>query len=263
MKLLRASCECGYHSRKCRSGYHFHQWWFPVINTLTGELNDVLCALSDEQVDLIQLSKVKAVELHQPFIEGETRQLSLYYADKADVVFNPGIGNIFTCPKCQKQSLCLSHVHVTAICKVDCGHQYSWPDSEEIGCPVCSYRPHYFEVDTELSINEHDRVTSYCGCSSALKSTSHTDAYCPKCGKLPSSYQKNGVSYCGKHHTTKLDYFAPRNFMYYLIEAPLDQFPNAKFWGNAENDDSIASKYCSKCETEHHTWLRINDKYFH
>lgn len=68
MKLLRATCDCGFQTQKARCGYHFHKWWFPVLARQTGQLHDVCRSLPDDQVDQIQLSKVQASVHHGPFV---------------------------------------------------------------------------------------------------------------------------------------------------------------------------------------------------
>ena len=53
------------------------------------------------------------------------------------------------------------------------------------------------------------RTESFCPCSSSLDSVSHLDAYCPKCGHVPNSYQTDGHSFCGIHHEWLRPYQAP------------------------------------------------------
>lgn len=149
MKLLRATCDCGFQTQKARCGYHFHKWWFPVLARQTGQLHDVCRSLPDDQVDQIQLSKVQASVHHGPFVETVTRELIEQYASRDEEVFDPGISERFLCPECSRSTLRIIPVRVTALCKTDCGHEYQWHDSEERGCPLCSYRPHRFRVDSE------------------------------------------------------------------------------------------------------------------
>lgn len=257
MKLLRAICECGFHTRKARAGYHFHQWWFPVLDTSTGELMDPSRSLPREQVDLIQLSKVRSEELHQPFLESATRELLMQYIDRPHATFNPGIGSTFRCPKCEQGTLRIDRVQVSAFCKSDCGHEYLWHDSEQHGCPKCNHRPHRFAVDTDATFAGQSRTESFCPCSSSMDSSSHIDAYCPKCGQLPNSYQTNGHPFCGLHHDRLRPYEMPSNF-WFIETAPswvADRFPNAKLWGDADADESVASSYCPACEEDHQSWL--------
>lgn len=257
MKLLRATCDCGFQTRKARVGYHFHQWWFPLLNTRTGELTDVLRSLPGEQVDRIQLGKVPADELHCPYLESVTRELLTQFADQSDAVFNPDIDSTCLCPTCGHNSLRVQQVYVTAICTSDCRHEYQWLDSEQRGCPRCGTRPHRFQVDLESRFSDQARTTSSCRCRSGLDSASHLDAYCPKCGKLPTRYVTGGRAYCGAHHTPLQPYRCPGNYLF--IESSsrraADQFPNAKLWGDAESADHEPSSYCPTCESEHRRWL--------
>lgn len=258
MKLLRAICECGFHTRKARVGYHFHQWWFPVLDTSTGQLTDHSRPLPKDLVTLIQLSKVCAAELHQPFIESATRELLSQYADQPHSVFNPNIGSRFACPKCRHETVRVDQVHVTAFCKSDCRHEYQWHDSEQHGCPKCNHRPHRFETDTDATFAGQSRTESFCRCSSSMDSASPTDAYCPKCGRLPVSYQTNGHSYCGIHHERLRPYQVPGNFLFIETSSRwwvADRFPNAKLWGDADSDDAAAASYCPACELDHQRWL--------
>lgn len=257
MKLLRAICECGFNTRKARAGYHFHQWWFPVLNTTTRQLTDLSRSLPENQVDLIQLSKVCADELHQPFIESATKELLGEYADQPYSAFNPGIGSTFTCLKCGQGTLRIDQVQVTAFCKSDCGHEYQWHDSEEHGCPKCNHRPHRFGADIEAKFAGQGRTESFCPCSSSMDSASPLDAYCPKCGQLPVSYKTNGHTFCGIHHETLRPYQVPGNFLFIETSSRgvADRFPNAKLWGDADSDDAAVASYCPTCELEHQGWL--------
>ena len=261
MKLVRATCECGFHTQKARDGYHFHKWWFPVLVRETGQIHDVNRSLPDEQVDRIQLSKVKASEIHSPFLDSITRDLLAEYANKDDELFAPAIGDTFRCPNCSNNTLRIVAVLVTAFCNTDCGHEYQWHDSEEPGCPRCNHRPHRFRIEAEDEFTRNDRTFSHCPCSSSMDSASHADAYCPKCGELPVRYHVNNQSYCGIHHTPMAPYSAPSNFLF--IEAAArwvsDRFPNAKLWGNSEADDSLPSTYCPTCESDHQVWLATEE----
>lgn len=257
MKLLRATCDCGYHTRKARVGYHFHEWWFPVLDICAGRLTDLSRSLPKDQVNLIQLSKVRADELHRPFIESATHELLNQYSDRPHFAFNPDNGNTFPCPECRQDTLRIDQVFVTASCRSDCGHEYQWHDSEQHGCPKCNHRPHRFAVDTEVTFAGESRTESFCPCSSSMHSASHIDAYCPKCGQLPNTYQTNDHSFCGIHHERLRPYAAPANILFINTSARwvADRFPNAKLWGDADADDSVASSYCPACEKDHQCWL--------
>lgn len=102
MKLLRATCECGFRSRKARVGYDFHQWWFPLLDTTSGQLTDVSRSLPKDQVNLIQRNKARAEELHRPFLQRVTQELILQYADQSRTAFNPDFGSTFECPGCRR-----------------------------------------------------------------------------------------------------------------------------------------------------------------
>lgn len=266
MKLLQAICKCGFRTRKARVGYHFHQWWFPMFNIDTKQLTDVFRVLPADQIDLIQRSKVKAVEFHQPYLESIASELLNEYADRSDVVFNPAIGSTLVCPECRQKCLRVDQVRVTAYCKRDCGLEYQWQDSEEHGCPKCNYRPHGFQVDLDLHSARKERVVSSCPCSSSMESASHIDAYCPKCGALPTRYRIDGHAICGLHHVEMQEYQVPGNCLFmqpigWLAERTdqTDQFPNAKPWGDAETDDFIVDSYCPLCESNQQNWIATND----
>ena len=261
MKLLRASCPCRFHTRKARVGYHFHQWWFPVFNTTTGQLTDVSRSLPDSEVDQIQLSKIAADKLHRPFLESVTRELRIQFASQPDCVFEPPSESSFPCPQCGNDTLTLNHVQVIAICKPDCGHEFQWADSEQHGCPKCDHRPHGFRTETEEQFAGQPRVICSCRCSSATDCTSHADGFCPKCGRLPSAYRVGNKRFCGMHHEEMLPYNVPGNFIFNLPRAPTDVFPKAKFWGDAPDEaDSVSSFYCVKCEAEYQRWIESHSE---
>jgi len=134
MRLLRATCECGYQTQKAREGYHFHKWWFPVFSNDTGHLQDVSRQLPEDQVDLIQLSKVEASELHGPFIESVTAELIADYEKRDNECLNPAVGDSFPCPKCSDSTLQIDVVNVTAYCKTDCGHEYQEEKGSGVIC---------------------------------------------------------------------------------------------------------------------------------
>ncbi|WP_425395585.1 hypothetical protein [Aeoliella sp.] len=256
MKLLRASCDCGFCSRKARVGCHFHQWWFPLFERRTGQMHDIARALPDEQVVLIQLGKVAAAELHKPFLKSVVRELDEQYAGNDEYLLKPGPVDRLPCPQCSRSSLKIVQVRVVANCKADCGHEYRWLDSESRGCPRCNHRPHAFSADLEPAFADQGRVISSCPCSSNLESAAHTDAYCPKCGELPEKYRVDGREFCGMHHVALQPYDAPSNFLFIHTAAShaADQFPNAKHWGDATGE-AHASMYCPNCESDHQTWL--------
>jgi len=260
MQLLQATCECGFHSRKARAGYHFHQWWFPVLDTRTGELTDISRSLAEEDVDRIQVGQAPAHELHRRFLESETQKLLRHFAGQSHAKFNPDIGVTVECPRCHQATLRLGQVHVTAFCKTDCGREFPWPDSEQQGCPVCHHRPHHFRIDAETPFLPQVGTKSACSCFSSLHSASPADAYCPKCGKLPCSYEVNGQSFCGTHHIPMEKYMLPRDYLFREASAQWvkDQFPNAKLWGDSEGGDSLPSSYCPQCELDHQRWLTEN-----
>lgn len=257
MKLLRAICECGFRTRKARAGYHFHQWWFPVLDTSSTELSDRSRSLSDDLVGLIQRSKVHAGELHCAFIESATQDLASEYADHSRFTFNPAIGRTFRCFNCRRETLRIEQEQVTAFCKSDCGHEYQWHDSEQAGCPKCRSRPHRFRADTDAIFVGKDRTESSCPCGSSMNSASHVDAFCPKCGELPHHYETKGLSFCGMHHEGLRPYHIPGNFLFIEISSArvANRFPNAKLWGNADTEDSVEGSYCPTCELEHQRWL--------
>lgn len=260
MKLLRVICHCGFHSRKARSGYHFHQWWYPVLDLQTGSLTDLAYKLPEEHANLIQLSKVTksdADEIHRQFAIATSCELRNRFSGQADTTFDPEIGSVHRCPSCSRESLRLEQAYVVAHCKLDCGHEYQWHDTEQHGCPKCNHRPHRFSVDMEESFQGAKRVRSGCRCSSGLDSVSHLDAYCPKCGALPVVYEITGAEYCGKHHVVMETYLAPSNFLFISTVGlpPYDLFPRCKPWGDAgEGDEGEPMKFCPICEGECEQW---------
>jgi deoxycytidylate deaminase len=259
MRLLRAICECGYQTQKAREGYHFHQWWFAVFHYDTGLLSDVCRQLPEDQVNLIQLSKVEASEFHGPFIQAVTAELTADYAARDNERLRPAVGDSFPCPNCCQSTLQIDIVNVTAYCKTDCGHEYPWLDSETRGCPLCNHRPHRFRINCDP--DSTNRTISHCPCSSSMDSADHVDAFCPKCGELPVSYHRDDQSYCGMHHSPMESYRAPRNFLFIHSSSQFasDRFPNAKLWGDCEADDALSSTYCPTCEADHQAWLATHE----
>lgn len=211
MKLIRASCQCGYATNKSRSGYHFEQWWFPLFSRKQGVLSDITITLpskeskqivdqewelyrntprDDQQARRIATAKMRAIrnDVYQTFIDTQMRILENEYHTDQDSCFNPPLKTAFHCPHCSNNTLILDQVKVIAFCKTDCVHQYQWPDSEEQGCPKCGYRPHKFLTESEPQYSNQARTICNCPCSSSLDCHSHLDGYCPKCGSLPDSY---------------------------------------------------------------------------
>ncbi len=288
MKLLRALCDCGFVSRKARSGYHYHQWWFPVFSTDTSTLTDVRAALPKADLDRIDhlsfkiyrqtpsddkerrreaSAKMESLsrETHDQFIDRETRLLRDRFASTQNCVFDPAPDTVFPCPVCNNHSLILKKVHVVAFCNADCGHEYEWPDSETSGCPRCGYRPHRFQTEHEEQFANHPRTICWCPCSSSTDAISHVDGYCPKCGELPNEYQLHDVVFCGMHHERLLPYELPANFLFIETESRwvAHRFPNAKLWGDAApGEEKHAGLYCPLCESDHQRWLQshaVND----
>lgn len=282
MKLVQASCDCGFITQKARAGYHFHQWWFPRYAIATGALTDVYRSLPDndhKRIDQHSIDLFAAIphtdlagrrevsadcqrllnDVHSTFITREFKLLSEQYASQNEVVFNPAVGDELQCPRCGRKKLSLVQVKVIASCKADCGQEYPWRDSEEIGCPKCGYRPHRFRTEIEDSFVGQPRTICSCPCSSTVDCTSHVDGYCPKCGRLPNTYRIGGKPFCGMHHQPMQQYHAPGNFLFIESESrcAASQFPNAKFWGDAPHaDDGIALPYCPRCESDQQRWLR-------
>lgn len=260
MKLLRAECECGFRTRKARVGYHFHQWWFPFLHIETGELTDISRELPENDAREIQLGKKSARDVHPSYVESVTRELRQQFTGQAKYAFDPTPESAFLCPSCRQSSLRVQQVAVTAYCTSDCGFKFQWLDSEEHGCPICNHRPHRFRTESESQFAGEARTLSSCDCSSTLDSHSHIDAYCPKCGGLPTSYTVNDRSYCGIHHTDLISYRAPGNILFIEARARwvTHQFPNAKLWGDSDSDDSISASFCPACESDHQCWLATN-----
>jgi len=279
VKLLRASCPCGYVTRKARSGYHHDQWWFPLFSIGEGALSDVRAALPKsvrKRIDELQFdiyhqtprddkmarrhatARMREIEdaIRRTFIERQQATLRNRYESDGTCVFDPPPNSRFRCPDCGDDSLILDQVRVVAVCKADCAHEYDWPDSEEHGCPQCDYRPHAFRAESEARSEEHARTICFCPCSSTTDCTSHTDGYCPKCGALPDVYTVKEESFCGEHHEEMIPYNVPSNFVFRLPNAPRGRVPNAKFWGDATDEsDSVAGSYCVLCENEYRSWL--------
>ena len=216
--------------------------------------------LPEDQVDLIQFSKVAADELHAPFEQKVSEALAAEYAKRTGEFLSPAVGSRFRCPQCSEISLQVEAVDVIAYCRTDCGHQYQWLDSETTGCPLCNHRPHRFRINCDP--DSANRTTSHCPCSSSMDSADHVDAFCPKCGGLPVSYYRDGRCFCGLHHACMEPYRAPSNFLFIHASAQFvsDRFPNAKLWGDCDAEDALSSTYCPKCEVDHQAWLAEHDE---
>ena len=231
MKLVRAQCPCGFATRKgpCR-GYHFHQWWFPVYCQTTGCLTDAArsfpaneCKEFDrmscevlvriphdrnEQRNALAQIEARCMRQHELFIASATRALQVEYANRPDHVFDPPCDARLNCPQCRNETLCIERVVAMAHCK--CGLEYEWPDSEAAGCPQCGHRPHRFRTEHEpADLPRTPERSPACRCSSSLDSISHVDAFCPKCGELPETYNLGDKSYCGVHHEPLHAYRVP------------------------------------------------------
>lgn len=286
MKLVQATCECGYQTRKARSGYHFHTWWFPVFSHTKSQLTDVELSLPEEDRMRIldyehqlyrqlpdrsneskwamhEQCKEYTQSVHDAFVGSMLEELQESHADSEESVFNPPCGKAFKCPGCMKKSLELRQVDVLAYCHAECRHEYLWDDSEMHGCPRCNYRPHRFKV---VPLHEDETAVptlGSCECSSTTESQSYIDAYCPKCGSLPTAYRVSQKYFCGMHHERMLPYRVPSNLFFVEHSARWveNYFPNAKFWGDAApEEDSFSGTYCPSCEADHKRWLQENEK---
>ncbi|WP_145249209.1 hypothetical protein [Aeoliella mucimassa] len=243
MKLLRAICCCGYHTRMVRSGRHHRLFWFPLFSASQSVLCDVSMVVPDESDSL----------------EDEyTADLERRCTNLEEVRFNPPVGTALHCPDCHYDSLLLQQVEVTAICKRDCRHEYAWGDSEDSGCPLCGDRPHAFRIDPVHPHTAAQRSKCYCRCSTTTETSSPLDGYCPKCGALPKSYQVGSRRYCGVHHEKLLPYQMPTNhlFIQHTPPAEVHQFPLAKFWGEAPHHSGIDDWYCLTCESRYQQWRK-------
>ncbi|PQO29207.1 hypothetical protein C5Y96_15785 [Blastopirellula marina] len=284
MKLVQATCACGFQTHKARSGYHYHQWWFPVFSSTKSQLSDIELSLPEEDRDRLSQfdhqayldlpdrsieSKQKMREdceehrrsVHEAFVNSQLEEFREAYANSDESTFNPLCGDALMCPVCRKRSLILRQVEVLAFCHPDCGHEYRWEDSEEKGCPRCDYRPHRFKIVTSGKKSKTASTKGYCDCASTCELDSHVDGFCPKCGKLPVSYEVDGVSRCGMHHETMLPYRMPTNIFFVepLARWVQGQFPNAKIYGDAAaQEESIQGRFCPSCEADHQRWLRAN-----
>lgn len=281
MKLLRASCPCGYRTRKARSGYHYYKWWFPVFHPDDATLVDVLAALPDDlrkHIDQHQFNlyhqtprddkaarreasaQMQAFddEIRTGFINEATDELQRRYGADASCIFDPSLDTSFLCPQCRESTLELKQTSVIAFCRTGCEHTYEWQDSEMSGCPRCGHRPHRFKMEYESEFSDECRTVCWCPCSSSTDCISHHDGYCPKCGDLPDTYDIDGASYCGRHHERLTNYDCPANFLFIETDSRwvAHRFPNAKLWGDADaGSDSLATSYCVSCESDHQHWL--------
>ncbi len=260
MKLVKASCPCGFVTNKVRWGYHYFQWWFPMFDIKTGRLIEESFVLpEDEQRQLMTRGTraeigARCAEVEREIIEQLRARRSpdvLLFIDQQDTDETP-----LLCTRCHKKTLRLLHVIVWANCRTDCGNRYPWTDSEEQGCPTCSHRPHSFEIEGEGEISE--RCVCYCRCSSRTVCRSYEDGYCPKCGSLPSSYELNGIASCGLHHRQMIPYRLPSGFLFMEpgCRSASHRFPHARIWGEAApNTDAIEGGYCESCDAMRNEWL--------
>jgi hypothetical protein len=281
MKLVRAVCDCGFTTRKARSGRHFDQWWFPLYCTTTGALTDVLCALPAEdrkRIDRLSLDAFVQIprddndgrreasarierqtrRIREEFFESRRRLFDQEYAVQRPYKFDPRPGTVLDCPSCRNKTLTVEQVAVEAHCKSDCGHRHQWPDSEAAGCPKCGHRPHRFRTEIEPRLAGLPRTTCSCRCSSSTDCVSHGDGFCPKCGELPVVYETGGEHFCGIHHEPMLPYRVPANFLFVETDSRwvAEQFPNAKLWGDAPGGTGcVPGLCCTACESDHQRWL--------
>lgn len=284
MKLVQATCDCGYQTHKARSGYHFHQWWFPVFSHATAKLSDVELKLPEEdrmrilefeqelyhefsdhswetKQEISQKSDEFTQSIHQAFLRSELEEYQPSSFDSAEATFDPRCGDVFTCPGCRKNSLQLRQVEVWAYCHRDCKHRYRWNDSETDGCPKCEYRPHRFKIVAPDASNMTSPTFGRCACDSITESESSSDGYCPRCGCLPKTYQVNQKHFCGRHHERMLPYQMPAK--YYFIDSPQSDverlLANAKLFGEAISpEEGVPSWFCPSCETDFRRWRKEN-----
>ena len=281
MKLLRASCPCGYRTRKARSGYHHYKWWFPVFRFDDASLFDVRTALPGDQrnrldkhqIDLYHQTprddkearreasaQMRAFDdrVRNEFINRAKKELGNQYKSDDSRHFDPPVETSFSCPQCKKHTLTLRLASVIAFCKTGCEQVYDWVDSEMSGCPECSRRPHRFKTECETEFSGKQRTICCCPCSSSTDCISPHDGYCPKCGNLPDTYFVDNVNHCGKHHERLIEYNCPANFLFIETDSrwAAHQFPNAKHWGDAKLDSNgHPNSYCVSCESDHQSWL--------
>lgn len=280
MILVRATCICGFHTRKARSGFHFDRWYFPLLNLRTFELSDLEVPFPEsERKRIKELNSIdfkatvdrgrearnqaaarmakREKDAQRQYILSKKPQLKTQYENDPEVAFDPAQEG-FTCPECgKKDGVRIQQVKAIAVCRLDCGHEYIWPDSQHSGCPLCGHRPHRFKTETEPEFADLPRIESACGCASTLVSGSHVDAYCPKCGRLPGAYRLDDVNMCGKHHIPMKQYKLRSNFLFISTFGgpPRHLFPNAKLFGDASDfDDAFLDSYCPQCEDESHQW---------
>lgn len=284
MKLVQATCECGYQTRKARSGYHFHQWWFPVFSSAKSQLSDIQLTLPEEDRERIdhfshqaymnlpdrsaeskrvmhEECKAFTQSVHDAFVNAMLEEVQESQVDAEESVFDPPPGEVFTCPGCKKRSLVLGQVEVLAYCQKECGHEYRWDDSEVKGCPQCNYRPHRFKIMSHQTEKSGVPTLGACECSSMTESESYVDGFCPKCGALPYAYSTGPRHFCGMHHERMLPYRVPSNLFFVEPSARWVErlFPNAKFWGDAApEEDSFSGRFCPSCEAHHQRWLQEN-----
>lgn len=286
MKLVRCVCrDCGFETEKARIGYHAWKWYFPVYATQRGQLTDEECVLPDSAHKRINSLTMElytrdvrknpvaraaasqkiselTTDVYAQFIRSEHERLKKAYAGSSllCLLTDELVQVEADCPKCNTASLELRQVVAMAYCKPDCGHEYTWLDSEEKGCPQCEYRPHGFATEVEPRYADQPRIQTACPCSSTMISgASLDDAFCPKCGALPTSYVENEKTYCWKHREQQHPYRLPGWIFFSPIPEYARLFENAKIYGDAEpEEDSLPASYCESCQRELQAWLKEN-----
>jgi hypothetical protein len=81
---------------------------------------------------------------------------------------------------------------------------------------------------------------------------------CPKCQRVPSTYEVDGEVHCWLHREKMLSrYPVPSNFLFcvYAWWGHEEQFPNARlFSGGSEEDAYCMSPYCQECQRVYEKW---------
>ncbi len=266
MKLVRASCQCGFSTNTVRWGYHFLEWWFPTYDVRTGRLAEEHFRLpDDEQRRLMSKCTTDEIAARRRGVEEElTGRLRERYRvnnlDNNSLIIDERDRTEakLLCSRCHRTTLKIQQVIVWANCRTDCAHRYQWIDSEELGCPICSHRPHSFQIEDNSSGSAMQPDICSCGCSSYITCCDHEDCFCPKCCKRPTGYEHNGIAYCGLHHRQLIIYKIPLNFLlmtaYHCRDS--DLFPNAKLFGEArDGEESLQCGYCDRCEVARCEWM--------
>lgn len=269
MKLVKATCPCGFATHKARWGRHCWQWWFPTYDVRTGQLAEEYFQLpEDERRRLWTTCTSEEIAARCREVEAEsTDRLRRRYEASASVGLVLFINEHdfsdaqLLCPRCHQNNLRLRQVVVWANCRTDCGHRYRCADSEERGCPICGHRPHSFEIEEEPAAHGSSGCVCWCGCSSHTVCRSHEDGICPKCGNLPSGYEREGIPYCGLHHRRLIPYRMPANFLFIepVCRGETHRFPHAKIWGeSSEGKESVQGGYCESCESARREWMKTH-----